>query len=215
MQQELYRITQLERDLTRRLDAASGDEAAEIAQIINPFLDEFQRVQAEIARHAARISNASTVIGDLSDQFVSDSSAVSTTSSKMAVAATSLSGRASAAVGQASGLREDAAKVSMAARDMTQRIQELAVRMDQLSYSVIDVAQAARNGRSVSESANTMLGTSETQMASLVAASDQINAIAELIEGIASSTNLLALNATIEARAPARRARASRLLHPK
>ncbi len=199
LQQELYRITQLERDLTRRLDTATGDEAAEIAQIINPFLDEFQRVQAEIARHAARISNASTVIGGLSDQFISDSSAVSTTSSKMAMSATSLSGRASAAVGQASGLREDAEKVSMAARDMTQRIQELAVRMDRLSYSVTDVANAARNGRSVSESANAMLGTSEAQMASLVAASDQINAIAELIEGIASSTNLLALNATIEA----------------
>ncbi|MCU0820511.1 MAG: ammonium transporter [Beijerinckiaceae bacterium] len=199
LQQELYRITQLERDLTRRLDAATGDEAAEIAQIINPFLDEFQRVQAEIARHAARISNASTVIGGLSDQFLNDSNAVSATSGQMARSATSLSGRASAAVGQASGLRDDAERVSMAARDMTQRIHELASRMDQLSYSVTDVAHAARNGRSVSESANAMLGSSEMQMASLVAASDQINAIAELIEGIASSTNLLALNATIEA----------------
>ncbi len=82
---------------------------------------------------------------------------------------------------------------------MTQRIHELAARMDQLSISVSDVAEAARNGRSVSNSANAMIGESETQMVSLVAASDQINQIAELIEGIASSTNLLALNATIEA----------------
>ena len=199
LQQELYRITQLERDLTRRLDDATGDEAAEIAQIINPFLEEFQRVQADIARHAARISGASTAIGGLSDQFLSNSNAVSSTSSTMATTANALSGRASAAVGQASGLREDAEKVSQATRDMTQRIQELAERMDQLSHSVTDVAHAASNGRSVSQSANAMLGTSETQMASLVAASDQINAIAELIEGIASSTNLLALNATIEA----------------
>jgi Amt family ammonium transporter len=199
LQQELYRITQLERDLTRRLDAASGDEAAEIAQIINPFLDEFQRVQAEIARHAARINNASGVIGGLSDQFLQDSSAVTNTSEQMAQSAKSLSGRANTAVGQANGLRSDAEKVSHATRDMTQRIHELAARMDQLSISVSDVAEAARNGRSVSNSANAMIGESETQMVSLVAASDQINQIAELIEGIASSTNLLALNATIEA----------------
>jgi Amt family ammonium transporter len=199
LQQELYRITQLERDLTRRLDAASGDEAAEIAQIINPFLDEFQRVQADIARHATRINNASSVIGGLSDQFLQDSSAVSSTSGKMALAATSLSGRASAAVGQASGLREGAERVSHAARDMTRRIQELADRMGQLSHSVNDVAHAASNGRSVSHSANAVIGHSESQMVNLVAASNQINEIAELIEGIASSTNLLALNATIEA----------------
>ncbi|MCA3605117.1 MAG: ammonium transporter [Methylobacterium sp.] len=199
LQQELYRITQLERDLTRRLDAASGDEAAEIAQIINPFLDEFQRVQAEITRHAARINNASHVIGGLSDQFLQDSSAVSSTSGKMAMAATSLSGRASAAVGQASGLRADAERVSHAARDMTQRIQKLADRMGKLSHSVNDVAHAARDGRSVSQSANAVIGHSESQMVNLVAASEQINEIAELIEGIASSTNLLALNATIEA----------------
>ena len=199
LQQELYRITQLERDLTRRLDAASGDEAAEIAQIINPFLDEFQRVQADIARHATRINKASSVIGGLSDQFLQDSSAVSSTSGKMVVAAASLSGRASAAVGQASGLRKGAERVSHAARDMTLRIQELADRMGQLSLSVSDVAHAARNGRSVSQSANAVIGESESQMVNLVAASNQINEIAELIEGIASSTNLLALNATIEA----------------
>ncbi len=199
LQQELYRITQLERDLTHRLDTATGDEAAEIAKIINPFLDEFQRVQAEIARHAARISSASTTIGGLSHQFVHESSALSCTSTKMATAATSLSGRADTAVGQASGLRDDAQKVSMATDDMTKRIQELALRMDHLSQSVTDVARAARDGRSVSASAGTMLVNSEARMASLVAASDQINAIADLIEDIAASTNLLALNATIEA----------------
>ncbi|PPD16206.1 MAG: ammonium transporter [Methylobacterium sp.] len=199
LQQELYRITQLERDLTRRLDAATGDEAAEIAEIINPFLDEFQRVQAEIARHASRIQNASQVIGGLSDQFLNDSGQVSTTSGKMATAATALGNRADAAVGQASSLRADAERASHATRDMTQRIQELARRMGQLSHSVGDVAEAARSGRAVSHDANAMIGESEAQMASLVAASNQINEIAELIEGIASSTNLLALNATIEA----------------
>ncbi len=199
LQQELYRITQIDRDLTRRLDAASGDEAAEIAAIINPFLEEFQRVQAEITRHAARINDASSAIGGLSDRFVQDSSVVSQTSSQMADTALALSGRAHQAVSQASGLREDAETVSQATRDMTLRIQDLAARMDQLSHSVNDVTAAVRDGRSVSSSATTMIGRSEAQMQGLVAASDQINEIAELIEAIASSTNLLALNATIEA----------------
>lgn len=199
LQQELYRITQLDRDLTRRLDAASGDEAGEIAKIINPFLEEFQKVQAEIARHAGRINQASCAIGGLSDQFLADANSVSSTSNRMALVSADLSDRAEMAEGQAESLRDDAGRVSSATQELSARIDELVDRMNKLSTSVEGVALVARDGRTVSRNASALIGESEQQMTSLVAASDQINQIADLIEGIASSTNLLALNATIEA----------------
>ena len=199
LQQELYRITQVDRDLTRRLDANSGDEAGEIASIINPFLDEFHKVQSQIANHAGRISNASQALAGISGRFMDDSRQVSENSASMSTSASALSGRSMAAVNQAEGVREDASRVAEAAHGMTARIDELAERVDNLSASVTRVAQSARTGRSVSHSASGLIGESEGHMAVLVTASDQINAIVDLIGDIAERTNLLALNATIEA----------------
>jgi Amt family ammonium transporter len=199
LQQELYRITQVERDLARRLDANSGDEAGEIAGIINPFLDEFHRLQSTIVGHAGRISIASHALGQLSGSLMQDSQATERDSGAMSQSAQALQGRSTLATGQAQGLRDEASRVAAASAEMNGRIDELATRMDQLSDSVSMVALAARDGRTVSGTAANLVGRSEAHMQGLQTASDQIDSIASLIEDIANRTNLLALNATIEA----------------
>ncbi len=199
LQEELYRITQVDRDLTRRLDAGSGDEAGEIAKIINPFLDEFHRLQAQIARDAGRIAQASGSLKGLSERFRGDSEMLDRETAEVGRSTQDLQGRSRQSAGQAEDLRDDAGRVAEAALGMSETIHELARQITALSGSVLDVGASARRGREVSHSASELVGRSEQQMSSLVVASDQINAIADLIDDIASKTNLLALNATIEA----------------
>lgn len=199
LQQDLYRITQIDRDLTKRLDAASGDEAGEIAKIINPFLDEFHKLQSAISSHSRRISSASTALGTFATHLIADQENVSEHSIAMSNSASALHARSGEVTSQTNTLREDASQVAVVAGDMNRQIDELASRMVQLSSSVTEVAQSARASRDVSASAGALIAQSEEHMSSLMAASDQINAIANLIDEIASRTNLLALNATIEA----------------
>lgn len=199
LQQELYRITQVDRDLTRRLDADSGDESGEIAQIINPFLDEFHRLQSEIARDAGRIAQASGALSGLSHRFRGESQRLEQETAVVGQSTLALQDRSQQTAAQAHALQGNAGLVADQAIGMSETINVLAQQIAALSTSVMDVGQSAQRGREVSSSASQLVMRSEQQMASLMSASEQIHAIADLIDDIASKTNLLALNATIEA----------------
>ncbi len=111
--------------------------------------------------------------------------------------------------GVAKGAQDQAAsigKVSNIAAQITVAVQQVAGNADMVTRDSAKTADAARHGaKTVQETVNDMesikikVGLSARKVNEMGQRSDQIGAIVETIEDIASQTNLLALNAAIEA----------------
>ncbi|POF34155.1 ammonium transporter [Roseibium marinum] len=199
LQEALYRITHLDKDLTRRLDDSGGDEAAELAQVINPFLDEIHKLVAGLSGQARSVAATSSSLEQLSGHFFSGSERVTSGSSELSEQATALSADSGNAADITGRILSDSQKVADASRAMADEMQEVSGIIGELVHSVGQVAGSANEASDVTEKANTLAASAKETMQALAVSSRQIEDIVGLIDGIADQTNLLALNATIEA----------------
>jgi uncharacterized protein YoxC len=85
------------------------------------------------------------------------------------------------------------------AEDLTSKVNMVAVALEELSSSLIDISGNTARGAEVSNSAIRAVEQSREKVMSLGASAKEIIEVVDLIKTIANQTNLLALNATIEA----------------
>jgi Amt family ammonium transporter len=199
LQAQLHAMVSQDRDLTRRLDRHSGDETAEIAAILNPFIAEMQAMLRDVAAQAARVSTTATELASASRSTLAQSETLAGGTAEMSDASDRLASRLDRFGTTSRAMASTSQDVVLATRGMSASIDRVTRLLDDLIGSVRDVAGSAGEGTAVSANAKTLVGAANEAMRSLNAATREIEDVTALIEGFAEKTNLLALNATIEA----------------
>jgi ammonium transporter, Amt family len=199
IQETLARMVSGERDLTLRLDDSSGDEAAEIASIINPFLDEVQALMRGIGGQSAAISHASGSLQSLS--LALDDGAVRMRGDTRAIGgiARGLASDSSGVDALTERLRDEAGEIAASSKAVAADMQGLNRVVADLVAALSNISATAQRGSGIVDEARAIVAAARDTMEALGAASSQIDEVVDFIAGITAKTNLLALNATIEA----------------
>ncbi|MEM6712366.1 MAG: ammonium transporter [Pseudomonadota bacterium] len=199
LQEALHKITHENRDLSERLDDTTGDEAAEIATVLNPFLNEIETLVRDMNKQARGVSSTTDALSQLSRAFVGTTSELSSGTDTMVADVKSLSAETSSARHASERISEHAKSVAAETKQMATSFEQVASTVDQLTASVAGVAGSARQASDVAGRANEISQQTAETMNNLAKVSEQVGEVVSLINAIADQTNLLALNATIEA----------------
>jgi methyl-accepting chemotaxis protein len=158
-------------DLTQRFTAARDDEAGQLADAFNRFVDKVATTIRGIAQSAVTLAAAAQELTAVSTQ--------------LQAGATNASERAGTA--------------SAASEQVNTGMHTIAAGAEEMSASIAEIASNATQAAQVAARAKTAAENTNGQVADLGTASTEIGDVVKLITTIAEQTNLLALNATIEA----------------
>lgn len=171
-------IAEGEGDLTRRLDYPRQDELGRLAFAFNRFLDKLQPSIAAVQDASGKARTSADQSAGIARQT---SDGLQQQFREIDLVATALHEMSATANASA----QSAASAAEAAGD--------AERASQQGYTIIETASAGIDAL-VGD-----MGQAMSELQNLARSNEQIGAILEVIQSIASQTNLLALNAAIEA----------------
>ncbi|MHC1783184.1 MAG: methyl-accepting chemotaxis protein [Anaerolineaceae bacterium] len=184
------------------------------------MIDSFREAIGQISENASHLTAASEQLADAAQQSGQATNQISTTiqqvakgtadqSQSITLTAGSVDQMSQAINGVAKGAQEQSKAISRASEVTAQisaAIQQVASNVAAVTHDSAAAAEAARSGTATVEetlngmqSIKTKVGASAEKVQEMGKRSEEIGAIVETIEDIASQTNLLALNAAIEA----------------
>ena len=200
IQRKLIEMTSGDKmDLTNRFDERSGDEAAEIAQIINPFVDRVHQLVSQLQAHATVVGSRSDKLYKMASGFTVTAERVHGEAGKTSEAAGSVDERLAENSKIVTQMNHEGARIAEAAEEMAHEMSTISSAVEELSASVGEIAANVNSASSVAEQADDLAAQSVETVGALQGAAEQIRGMVDLITAIADKTNLLALNATIEA----------------
>jgi len=176
------------------------DEVGEMARAVQVFKENALRVaglQAEQEQSKARAEaeRRQEILG-LANSFESSVMGlverVSAKASEMQTASQGMSSSAQQALDQAT-------TVAAASQQATANVETVAAAAEELSASISEISRQVAEAAKISNDASDETARTDVMMGGLAKAADKIGEVVNLINEIASRTNLLALNATIEA----------------
>ena len=196
LQESLQAIADGRADLATRLDETTGDDAAELAMILNPFLAKVQGLVGDVSQTSGHLAaELSTVASAISSSAVT----IDARTGDVEIASQTVASSTETAAEDVRHLRQKSTELAGTASTVSGDIRQIAAFVENLDKAVSTVAQNADSARSVSDEAVGLSQTASQTVSQLSAAADEIEAVVDLIIGIQNQTNLLALNATIEA----------------
>lgn len=187
---------------SERIELEQWSGASEIGVLIRAIQD-FQALELEkravasadakaTRQRQARYEEIDRGIESFREQVQTCLAAVSTSVSEMKKMAGELTALTDAAATNASGVAETSSIASANVQGMSSDLSGLTAEIDR-------VAQAAKDGQSVSTQMRLDAEATRIDAVELQSSSNEIQRVVEIIDEIAEKTNLLALNATIEA----------------
>ncbi len=192
-------IAEGEGDLTARLDATSEDEVGDLARWFNVFIENHQKMVADIVGNIETLNAASSDLNELSVRLASGSEEMSAQSDNVAGATEQMSASINAMASAAEEMSANANSVSSTAEELSMNMNAVASSIEEMSMAIKEVAQTAKGGAEIAGKAAEMTDSATQTMSLLGAAAGEIGQVTTVIKRIAEQTNLLALNATIEA----------------
>lgn len=196
LQESLEAIAHGRADLATRLDETTGDEAADLAIVLNPFLAKVQTLVGEVSETSGRLAHE---LHTVADEVSGSAQIVNARTNQVEVSSQSVAASTRSAVIDARELRQKSTGLADTASVVCGDIRQIAAFVENLSAAVTTVGEDAEQARSISDDAMELSQTASNSVSQLSQAADEIEKVVELIIGIQSQTNLLALNATIEA----------------
>jgi methyl-accepting chemotaxis protein len=172
-------------DMTVRVPLQQKDEFGQVADSINLFFSEIQKMITDLKGNANSLAGASEELSTVSKELASSSEETVNQSN------TGASGAEEASV--------NASEVAGAAEEMSTNMNTVAAAVEELSASISNIEGSADLARDVSTQATAKASEATEVMNRLGEAAKNIGNVTNAIKTIADKTNLLALNATIEA----------------
>lgn len=194
-QDTLHRALHVEKDLTIRLDESGGDEAADLARVVNPFLDRVQALVGTLSAEAGAIAEASDRLAVVARRTVDNAQALEVGMETLATA----SGRLDAGAHESAKIAAETAYMTSSVGSLAADLQSVSAVIQDLSHSVESAAASSRSAASLSDRAGALARSASQTVRSLADASQHVEDVVRFIETVAAQTNLLSLNATIEA----------------
>ncbi|MGH1413053.1 MAG: ammonium transporter [Pelagimonas sp.] len=199
LQEALARITMVDRDLTKRLDNTGGDDGAEIAGIINPFLVEMQRTLQNVREHAGEVNKASESLLILSQDCATQSGQLSDTSRQMLGSAQALTTGADQASQVVTQVRMQADNLAEKSSTLASQMADLTLTVRNMSLTIKEISSDAQGAKTATQTALKTSTESLEKIGTLAETTEAVEEVLTQIREIADKTILLSLNARVEA----------------
>lgn len=179
-------------DLTTRIKVSSGDEAGQISNSINQFIDTLQEVMKMMGDSSDKLGLISATVKDNIAATEDQISNVSSTMQEMSASSEETSASLTQVVDEIETVSKLIDSVYNDAESRSNDLQQIVVKVDSMRNNAMQERDES------DEQTNEAI---ETLHVSMEAAKevDKITSLTEEILSISSQTNLLALNASIEA----------------
>lgn len=172
-------------NLSTRLKLERRDELGDMARSLNAALDRLCDSIGRISQSARTLNSASRSMTSGAASLSTDASNSRQQSQHVAESATELS--------------HTIQGMSSSAEQMTSSMRTVAASVEEMTQTIAEIASNAERSAAVAKEASQLATVSNSQIADLGSAADEIGKVIQVIQDIAEQTNLLALNATIEA----------------
>ncbi|EBA16017.1 ammonium transporter [Roseobacter sp. SK209-2-6] len=199
LQESLIEMTRGQVNLSRRFDETSGDEAAELATLFNPFIAQVHSMVLGIRDHAEQMQKSSAGLERLSSQFRREAQGTSTLSVEVKDHASAMGENARDNRETATEILKEVTLITDSADGMSGEVASVTEAISGLMLAIKEISQNTDSTSEVTQQANTLSNEAVATMGALSDASREIETVIELIQKITLQTNMLAINASIEA----------------
>ncbi|NIA18989.1 MAG: HAMP domain-containing protein [Xanthomonadaceae bacterium] len=172
-------------DLTKRLPADRRDELGALADGVNTFIENLQKMLRRMVRGFENLSREADSLDALAGQ--------------QAAGADQMAAKATGVATAAEEMNSNMSTVAAAMEQASTNVSTVASGTEEMTATIAEIAKNTGQAKNITDQAVAQGETVAGRIDELGQAAQEIGQVTETINAISSQTNLLALNATIEA----------------
>jgi len=184
-------------NLTTEITLASENDA--LGNALKKMIQNLNVMIRNIFESSLQLSRSSEQLNHISELTTQSSQNIELQSDMVASASVEMTASISETAKTMNTMDGDTLTISATATEMAQNMSAITDRIVNMSDSIQNVVEKARNGSQISEEARVLSIAAAEGMTTLSQSANEIGEVTDLIKDIAQQTNLLALNANIEA----------------